>query len=244
MSEGVVKAKFVTEMGNTFKVQYNPTDIQLNASSSWQQLEQIGNETQLEFKSVSPRKLSMTLLFDTTTNNEDVSKVFVNHLMDVFQLRTGLPDISRPNADGGIVGQVVAAVSACGAPASGTADGQGKIEKGRNQKISFYWGEFSFEGVLQSLDTKYMMFSKDGYPIRAEVKLVLQEFKHQWETKLGGTRPDVTVPQVKLVQLQSGQTLSSMASMLGMGVSALASMNGIPDPMNVPPGQVIRIPGN
>ena len=87
MSEGVEKAEFVTEVGNQFQVQFNPTDIQLDATADWQNQEQQNSEVLLEFKNVKPRTLSMPLIFDTTTNNEDVSKTYVNHLMDIFRLQ-------------------------------------------------------------------------------------------------------------------------------------------------------------
>jgi len=36
MSDGIEKAKFISETGNSFDVQFNPTDIQLTAKASWQ----------------------------------------------------------------------------------------------------------------------------------------------------------------------------------------------------------------
>ena len=47
----------------------------------------------LEFKKVEPRSLSMTLIFDTTTNNADVRTTYVNQLMNTFVL-TEMPDIN------------------------------------------------------------------------------------------------------------------------------------------------------
>ena len=87
------------------------------------------------------------------------------------------------------------------------------------------------------------MFSKSGFPVRAEVKVTLKEIKKMKQQNMGGSRSDITIPQVKLVQLHAGQTLSSLAAMAGMAVGQLASMNGISDPMNVPSGQVVALPG-
>jgi len=223
MSESVEKAEFKSEIGNVFKVQFNPTDIQLTAKATWQQQELQADKALLEFKKVDPRQLTMTLIFDTTSNNSDVRKAYVNHLMSTFVLQE-LPD-QNPNHD---------------------QNGQGTIgqkNKKRNALQTFTWGEFSFFGALTALDTKYTMFAKDGTPIRAEVKVTLLEYQHQSAFDVGAATSNITIPQVKLVQLQSGQSLSSLASMAGMAVGALAAMNGISDPMNVPPGQVVMLPG-
>jgi LysM repeat protein len=216
---GVVKAYFLTEMGNKFQVQFNPTDVQLDATADWQNQERQNSDVLIEFKNVKPRTLSMTLIFDTTTNNQDVSKVYVSHLLNVFRLHT-LEDID---------------------PESGAVDPAVPAKK-RNQYITFNWGDFSFEGALTSLKTKYTMFSKSGLPVRAEVGVSLTELKKMNAQAVGGSRVDITVPQVKLVQLQAGQTLSSLASMAGMAVGTLAAMNGISDPMNVPAGAPVMLP--
>lgn len=217
MSEGVEKAEFVTEVGNRFQVQFNPTDIQLDATADWQNQEQQNSDVLIEFKNVKPRTLSMTLIFDTTTNNEDVSKTYVNHLMDIFRLQL-LSDLDAEGKE------------------------QSLPQKKRNPIVTFNWGGFSFDGALTSLKTKFTMFSKSGFPVRAEVGVSLTEVKKMGALAMGGSRVDITVPQVKLVQLQAGQTLSSLASMAGMAVGALASMNGISDPMNVPAGAPVMLP--
>ena len=221
MSGSVEKAKFISEIGNQFEVQFNPTDIQLNATASWEAQNQQGNQVLLEFKNVAARRLNMTLIFDTTSNNENVAKTYVNHLLSLFELKE-LPDLNPEHE----------------------AVGQGTMGlKMRNALVDFQWGDFTFFGALANLNVKYTMFSAEGHPIRAEVKVNLVEFSNQWKNDIGGSRSNVTIPQVQLVQLKSGQTLSSLASMAGMAVGALAAMNGISDPMNVPPGQVLMLPG-
>ena len=97
-------------------------------------------------------------------------------------------------------------------------------------------------GAIVGLNTKYTMFSKDGNPIRAEVKLTMKEYINKDLFQVGGSRSNITVPQVKLVQMEAGQTLSGMASALGTSMSALAAANGISDPMNIPAGTVLGLP--
>lgn len=39
------------------------------------------------------------------------------------------------------------------------------------RKISFYWGKMKYQGVLNSVNAEYTMFSTDGNPIRANVNI-------------------------------------------------------------------------
>jgi hypothetical protein len=222
MSDGIEKAKFISETGNSFDVQFNPTDIQLTAKASWQRQGEIATNDKLEFKKVEPRTLSMTLIFDTTTTNDDVRLTFVNHLMDTFVLREFM-DINPAHQ----------------------ADGQGTLgPKKRNALLTFKWGKFDFFGALTSMDVKYTMFSKDGNPIRAEVKVALLEYVQQdsFDMGFGSSRNNITVPQVKLVQMEAGETLSALASALGMSTGALAAANGIVDPLAVAAGTILGAP--
>ena len=114
--------------------------------------------------------------------------------------------------------------------------------KKRNVLQTFEWGDFTFFGAITSLSTKYTMFSKDGNPIRAEVKVSMKEYINQDFFQVGGSRHNITVPQVKLVQMQAGQTLSGMASLLGTTMSSLAQANGISDPFTVPAGSILGLP--
>ena len=224
----LVKATFTPESasgaftGNGFTVQFNPTDIQLNAKATWQAQNEQGAKTKLEFKRVDPRTLTMTLIFDTSTNNADVRKVYVNRLMDVFRIDS-YRDRNPAHEEGG----------------QGTASRQ---PKERNPVVMFEWADFTFEGALTGLDTKFTMFSAGGYPIRAEVKVTMLEYTSKDSFQIGGPTSDITIPQVKLTQLQSGQTLSHLASMLGTSAGALAAFNNISDPMDVSAGTVLQVP--
>lgn len=220
MSVSIEKARFRSEMGNTFDVQFNPSDIQLDAKASWATQDTQADQVKIEFKKVEPRTLSMTLIFDTTTNNADVRVTYVNQLMNTFVL-TEMPDLNPAHDQ----------------TAQGTLG-----PKKRNVLQTFEWGNFSFMGAVTGLSTKYTMFSKDGNPVRAEVKVQMTEYVNQEFFQVGGSRSNITVPQVKLVQMEAGQTLSGIASALGTSMSALAQANGISDPMNIAAGTVLGLP--
>ena len=129
MSVSIEKARFRSEMGNMFEVQFNPTDIQLNAKASWAPQDTQADQVKLEFKKVEPRTLTMTLVFDTTTNNADVRTTYVNQLMNTFVL-TEMPDLNPAHDQ----------------TAQGTLG-----PKKRNVLQTFEWGSFSFMGAIVGL---------------------------------------------------------------------------------------------
>ena len=47
----------------------------------------------------------------------------------------------------------------------------GALRNNYTRKITFYWGNMSYSGVLTSVNAEYTMFSTDGNPIRAHVSL-------------------------------------------------------------------------
>ena len=220
MSVSIEKARFRSEMGNTFEVQFNPSDIQLDAKASWATQDTQADQVKIEFKKVEPRSLTMTLIFDTTTNNSDVRVTYVNQLMNTFVLKE-MPDLNPAHDQ----------------TAQGTLG-----PKKRNVLQTFEWGNFSFMGAITGLSTKYTMFSKDGNPVRAEVKVQMTEYVNQEFFQVGGNRSNITIPQVQLVQMEAGQTLSGLASAFGTSMAAIAQANGISDPMNVPAGTVLGLP--
>ena len=47
----------------------------------------------------------------------------------------------------------------------------GMLRQERTRFITFCWGSMQYEGVVNSLNTRYTMFSLTGQPIRGEVEL-------------------------------------------------------------------------
>ena len=45
------------------------------------------------------------------------------------------------------------------------------ISNPATSNIIFSWGNMSYEGYLESIDGKYVMFSKEGMPIRGQAEL-------------------------------------------------------------------------
>jgi hypothetical protein len=115
--------------------------------------------------------------------------------------------------------------------------------------VSFVWGSFRFDGMMDSMEESIEFFSSEGLPQRASVTLA---FSQQRNTEfafenassappglglgnsLAGTRP--------LAQATSGASLQSIASASGKtDWQSIASANGIENPRSLQPGQLIDL---
>lgn len=79
----VSKAMFIPENGGAFAVQYNPVNFKFDKPVSWKEHDEQGQESKLEFQKVQPATISMELTFDTTHNDNDVRKSWVNKLLQM-----------------------------------------------------------------------------------------------------------------------------------------------------------------
>lgn len=112
-------------------------------------------------------------------------------------------------------------------------------------KVAFQWGSFRFLGVIESLNVKFVLFARDGTPIRARVSnLKMREFRHrkayprQNPSSGGG-------PTERIWRVTEGERLDMIAAHI-YGDAALwrriARHNDLMDPLAIHPGQTLRIP--
>jgi hypothetical protein len=80
----------------------------------------------------------------------------------------------------------------------------------RTQIVTFYWADFSFTGSLINVGAQYTMFSSSGRPVRAKVSIrVRQEvdkryaagFFNDFETAFSGSQSNLTQPEQKVSSL-------------------------------------------
>jgi hypothetical protein len=120
--------------------------------------------------------------------------------------------------------------------------------------VSFLWGTFKFDGIMESLEESLDLFSPEGKPLRASVTIGLSqqgiEFAFNANGGAGGSQssganiagaggqPPGTRP---LAQAQSGSTVQGMAASLGRGADwqDIAAANNIENPRLLAPGQLI-----
>lgn len=110
--------------------------------------------------------------------------------------------------------------------------------------VRFAWGSFSFDGLVDSIEESIEFFSPEGHPLRASISLGLSQ-----QTILlnrlgtGGGLPGVpalpgTTP---LTAAAAGSTLQGLAAAVGVDWQQVAAANGIVNPRQLVPGQLIDL---
>jgi hypothetical protein len=117
--------------------------------------------------------------------------------------------------------------------------------------VRFVWGSFQFDGIMDSVEETLDFFSSEGKPLRASMNLSLSQ---QRITKFtfrpttggpgagpgGGPAAPGTQP---LAEATAGATVQGLAAQVGLGDNwqAIASANGIENPRQLAPGQLINL---
>ncbi|MCP4898076.1 MAG: LysM peptidoglycan-binding domain-containing protein [bacterium] len=109
--------------------------------------------------------------------------------------------------------------------------------------VRFVWDTQLFRGVLESLDTTYLLFTPEGIPLRARLTTKMKEYRPVEVQVRESPRnsPDID----KTYVVRRGDTLSGIAAALYRDPSqwrAIATANGIHDPRQVEPGTVLNVP--
>jgi hypothetical protein len=215
VGSNVSKAWFFNiDGGEYFEVQYNPTTFQFDQAATWNEQEEAGKKSPLEFQKIPPAQVGMELLFDTTHDGSDVRTSWVNKLLFLTN------------------------------PIHEAQDGQAQqVQKKRPPRIWFQWGSNRIVGVIESVNTTYLMFSPDGKPLRAKCVVKIKEWpddEKAYENGSGGSMYDST--PVQLVTMRAGETVTAVALRMGTSTAALCEQNGIDDPFNVPAGTRLAAP--
>jgi nucleoid-associated protein YgaU len=111
--------------------------------------------------------------------------------------------------------------------------------------VKFEWGNKqleNFKGVITQLNINYTVFSKNGTPIQAKVDLTLEGTD---ELHPGKNPTSHAVDMRRVHTVVEGETIASIAyAELGRAAywRAIATANGIDDPLRVRPGQTLLIP--
>ncbi|HUQ05858.1 MAG TPA: hypothetical protein VM261_25325 [Kofleriaceae bacterium] len=146
MYPGAKKVAIVgMEIDVTLTAQYNPKEISFEKSAEWAPHKTTKNNgADLEYSSSPARTLSMELMFDGYEEDLDVSKEYVDKLMQLIEVMD--------------------------------ADSNDESRK-RPSIVQVVWPEKAtkFQGVLQSVSTKYTMFNPDGKPVRATCNIKVLE---------------------------------------------------------------------
>jgi hypothetical protein len=202
------------DTSNKIECQFNPKDFAITREIDWK-YKQVGGKNHGDpyFAGGKPQNLDVDLWFDAT-DEQSPSERDVRKKYALL-LEMAEIDTAKANPDTG---------------------------KGEPPRCVFQWGKFlSFTGVIQSISQSFIMFDGDGTPTRAKVKVSFSETGNPPAAQNPTTRTETR----RIWVVHEGQTLDWIAYE-EYGDPAywrhIAESNDLANPLDLHPGQVLRIP--
>jgi hypothetical protein len=210
-----VKAYFTTEGGERIDVHFNPAELTIAKSVSWNAGQAKGrNSPELRFQGGQPGTLNMSLILDTTGTGRPVTEV-TDKLLALLQVDAGLP-----GADPG-------------------------RRSARPPWVEFHWGSLhSFRAVMEKLQIVYTFFAADGMPLRAKAEVTLKQWNDEDNLPLQNPTSGTPLPHT-VHHLLPGETLDRVAARHYRDSTrwrVIADANGIDDPIRIAAGTALVIP--
>jgi hypothetical protein len=208
------------------KVQFNPDSLKVSFANQLKEPsgsgDQRGSQSR-QFVGAGTTKLAVQLWFDVTE-----------------ELGQGLPDVIDVRQ---LTQRVAYFITPLGDPPNDP-------KKFIPPAVRFMWGTFQFDGIAESMEETLELFSHEGRPLRASVALVISQQKittftfNEANDPAGFTRRNRpragTQPQT---EAPANSNLQSMAASQPGGQQrpwqSVASANGIENPRQLAPGQLI-----
>lgn len=223
-SGGSSKAFFTNvDAGGTFHVQFNPKEFKLDEKASWKASDEHEHDKPLL---TYEKGEPTTVSMDLIFDSSDTgSNVYDTYVKQLRSFLTSYIVITDPEGD---------------------------VSK-RPPYVTFTWGSFNFDCIVEKVGATFLMFKPDGTPIRAKVSIGLKErARPSFQT---GTNQQLTLSAMGTMftggagnsstyTVQEGDTVTGIAAQTGSSANDIAVANNISDPMNPTPGQELVIPAN
>jgi hypothetical protein len=224
-------------------VQFNPETLKVTLANQIVQGSGAGDQRgsqARQFVGAGTTKLSLQVWFDVTAFGEGTSGP-----RDVRELTQRVAYFIAPN-------ELPPEPPRAGAAPAAGGEQQQPQPRFAPPAVRFVWGSFQFDGIMDQLEETLEFWSPDGRPLRASLSLGLSQQKitfafnqEQAAGALRGPAAGATPGTFPLAQAAAGATLPGMAASAGAGASwqAIASANGIEDPLRLPAGQLVDLAG-
>lgn len=220
---GLTKAKLVIEKetgSKTIDVLFNPSEYQLTDGASYSEKRVPGLDGPIvQYISGDATELSVSLFLDT-------------YVPGGSSLLSAVP---------GLGGNSSTDVSAITKEIAESTSIVGSLH--RPPKVTFKWGSLNFEGVITKVSHTYTMFTESGMPVRAKVNLTFRSLISPEDSKRKS--PFESPDRTKYRTITEGTQLWSLAyAEYGDPEmwKLIAKENGIMNPLDIRPGQVVRLP--
>lgn len=209
------KAYLLTEKGGRIRCLFNPAELTITKSNTWNAAESKGrNAPELRFQGGQSGTMALSLTLDTTSTGTDVTE-HTNQLLDLMKVDPALAGSDKAR------------------------------NKARPPWVEFHWGKLhSFKAIVERLQVKFTYFASSGMPLRAKADLSLKQWKDEGERPLQNpTSHTPTLHTVhRVVQ---GETLDRIAATHYADSTRwrlIAEENAVLDPFSVPAGTLLVIP--
>jgi LysM repeat protein len=209
------KAFLMTEGGEQIPCLFNPEQFTVGRKNEWTAQSLPGRGVpQLRYAGARSSWMNVDLTFDTTDTGNPVTA----YTGKILQLMDVDPTIA------------------------GSDEATNNV---RPPTVTFNWGDLhSFKAVIAELQMTFTYFSGTGVPLRADMKLVLQQYEQS--DAFGPQNPTSGTPRPHRVhRIQPGETLDRISAQYYGDPTrwrALAVANGVEDPLTLRPGALLSIP--
>jgi nucleoid-associated protein YgaU len=212
---GPTKAFLRTETGDEIECLFNPAELTISKSNTWNAGEAKGrNAPELRFQAGQPATLTMSLTFDTTREGEPVTK-HTDKLLSLLKVDSSIAGADRSR------------------------------NSARPPWVEFHWGSlYSFKAIVERLQLKFTYFASTGMPLRAKADISLKQWKDEEALPLQNPT-SLTPSLHTVHQLLPGETLDRIAAMHYGDPARwrlIAQANNIVDPLALPVGTPLAIP--
>lgn len=219
---GLTKAKLEIEkeVGKTvIEVLFNPSEYQLTDAANYSEKKVPGLDGPiLQYVSGEATELSLNLFLDTYVPKQSSSLLPFG----------GSGDSSE---DVSYITKLIADAVAI----------DGSLH--RPPEVTFKWGSLNFKGVVTKFNHTYTMFTESGMPVRAKVSLTFKSLISPKDKRRKS--PFESPDRSKYRTIRQGIGLWDIANMEYGDPNmwkVIAKENGILNPLDVRPGQVVKLP--
>lgn len=219
---GLTKAKLEIEKEigtSSVDVLFNPSEYQLTDAANYSEKKVPGLDGPiLQYVSGEATELSLNLFLDTYKPKQSSSLLPFGGSSDSS---TDVSKITKKIADATSI--------------------DGSLH--RPPKVTFKWGSLHFSGVLTKFNHTYIMFTESGMPVRAKVSLTFKSLISPTDKRRES--PFESPDRSKYRTIRQGIGLWDIANMEYGDPDmwkVIARENGILNPLDVRPGQVVKLP--
>ena len=219
---GLTKAKLEIEKEigvSVVDVLFNPSEYQLTDGANYAEKKVPGLDGPvLQYISGEATELTLSLFLDTYVPKKPTGLLSLGSTDDAS---TDVSAITKQIADASSI--------------------DGSLH--RPPKVTFKWGSLNFNGVVTKFNHTYTMFTESGMPVRAKVNLTFKSLISPTDTRRKS--PFESPDRSKYRTIREGIGLWDIANMEYGDPDmwkVIARENGILNPLDVRPGQVVKLP--